>query len=47
MHDLKVLSCDISMGAKRIHFKVHTSFAADIRLKNLKAKKRLRLTPGN
>ncbi|MCC6413742.1 MAG: DUF4403 family protein [Saprospiraceae bacterium] len=46
MHDLEVLSCDISLGAKRIHFKVHTSFAADIRLKKLKAKKQLRINPG-
>jgi hypothetical protein len=45
MHDLRILSCGIVMGAKRIHFKVHTRFIAGIGLKYLKPGKKLLVLP--
>jgi hypothetical protein len=45
MTDLRILSCNIILGAKRIHFKIHTRFIAGIRLKQLKPGKKVHIVP--
>lgn len=43
--NLKVLSCQIKMGAKRIHFLIHTDFVAGINIKKIRPGKQIFIKP--
>jgi uncharacterized membrane protein len=43
--DFSVTSCNILMGAKRMHFKVHTTFMAGLHLKHIHPGKELHIRP--
>jgi hypothetical protein len=43
IEDLDIKHCDISMGAKSIHFKIHAGIAAGIVLKHINAGKKLKI----
>jgi hypothetical protein len=40
---LKILSCQIAMGAKRLHFIVHTQLTSGIEVKQINPGKRVRI----
>lgn len=45
INEFRILSCEIIMGAKRVHFKVHTRFTSAIGLKYLKPGKTIHIIP--
>lgn len=45
MNRFKIKSCEVDMGAKRIHLVVHATFAGGISLKHLRAGKAIRIAP--
>lgn len=45
IRDFKILSCDVKMGAKRLHFLVHAQLRSGIHLKHINAGKGIKIKP--
>lgn len=43
LQDFVIRSCEIKWGAKRVHFIIHTQFEADMRLKELRSGKKVKI----